>query len=369
MFCLTVLLAVAAASPEVVDLTTAPGVGTAIVCRGQGYFPVVDRTPDGRAAAVLRGGGGHLGIGGRLDLFFSDDGFIWYGKRTAVDTAADDRNPAFCVAPNGRFLLGIHHQAGYNGDGVYDPSFQLSRNMQTYSDDEGVTWSRLTNVKLGPIEGTSPYGRIVRLSDGTFLQNVYGAHSPDVPNIPAPKEGVSDYAYVVRSTDEGVTWSDPSLVAEAHNETALLQVDDGALLAAARHDGESQYLDLYRSEDLGRTWIHVVQATDNSQHPADLVNLGNDVILMLYGNRRDEAKDIRAVLSRDGGKTWDTGTHLSLTSPVGGDFGYPSGVVMGENLLVLHYWAGEGVSSYDGSKSQCRATRIPVKVILGAGKE
>ncbi|MFH1738702.1 MAG: sialidase family protein [bacterium] len=356
-----------AQSQNVVDLTQAPGVRTAIVVHGQGYFPVLDRTPDGELVVVLRGGGGHLGIGGRLDLLFSRDGLTWYGMRTAVDTAADDRNPAFGITPSGRFLLGIHHQAGYNGHGIYQPDFHLSRDIQLNSDDKGVTWSGFQPLKYEGLESTSPYGRIIRLKDGTYLQNVYGAYAPKVPNIPPPEEGIRDYSYVIRSTDEGQTWGDPSFIASNHNETALLEIKDGAILAAARSEKPQATLDLYRSTDDGRTWEYVSAATSrNGEHPADLIDLGNGTILMIYGNRHDEDEDIRGILSRDNGKTWDTETVLSLTEPVTRDFGYPSGVVLGDNLVIVHYSAGKAASSYDGSHAQCRATRIPIKAILNA---
>lgn len=353
-------------TPNVVDLTHTPGVEASVVIYGQGYFPVMDKTPDGELAVVLRGGAGHLGIGGRLDLLFSKDGLLWHGMRNAVDTAADDRNPAFGINPSGRFLLGIHHQDGYNGHGTYQSNLGLARDIQLYSDDRGVTWSDLKPLKYEGLESTSPYGRIIRLKDGTYLQNVYGAHAPKVPDMPESEKGV-DYAYVIRSTDEGQTWGDPSWIAANHNETCLLQLDNGDLLAAARCDRPKSNTDIYRSSDLGRTWTHLIAATkEDGQHPADLIDLGNDNILMIYGNRHDEKKDIRGILSRDGGKNWDTDTVLSLTEPVSGDFGYPSGVVLGDNLVIVYYWAGNPPTHYDGTRAQCRATRIPIKTILEA---
>ena len=351
-----------------IDLTTHTEVQTAIVTAGQGYFPVVDKVSDGRAVVVLRGGGGHIGIGGRLDLFFSNDGVTWFGKRTAVDTSADDRNPAFGITPTGRFLLGFHHQASYTGQGVFTRSFDLSRDMQVYSDDDGLTWSEFQNLRLGTVETTSPFGRIIRLSDGTYLQNVYGTHAPDVPGIPDPVDGVRDYAYLIRSMNEGVTWGDASLIAAGHNETSLLELQDGSILAAARDAHQGAHLDLYHSTDKGRSWQHMIKATDNSQHPADLIDLGQGAVLLIFGNRRDEERDIRGILSRDDGKTWDVANQLRLTPPVKGDFGYPSGVVLGEKLLIAYYWAGSPKTHYDGLKAECRTTLIPVKVILEAGK-
>jgi len=363
----SLLLSLIAQAAAPIDLTTHPNVQHSIVCQSQGFFPVIDKAPDGRAVVVLRGGGGHLGIGGRLDLFFSKDGLEWFGKRTAVDTSADDRNPAFGITPEGRFLLGFHHQASYTGEGIYKPSLGLVRDMQVYSDDEGLTWSKFQNLKLGTLETTSPFGRIIRLSDGTYIQNVYGSHTPGVPGIPDPSDDVSDYAYLARSTNEGTTWGDFSLIAPGHNETSLIELQDGTLLGAARDADHGAHLDLYSSTDKGRSWQHVVKATDKSQHPADLIDLGHGTILLIFGNRRDQEKDIRGMLSRDRGKTWDTSNQLRLTTPVRGDFGYPSAVVMGKKLLIVHYWAGSPRIHYDGSKAQCRATVIPVKAILEAG--
>jgi hypothetical protein len=44
-----------------------------LVAANQGYFPIALRLQDGRIAVVLRGGDGHVGIRGRLDMVFSSD--------------------------------------------------------------------------------------------------------------------------------------------------------------------------------------------------------------------------------------------------------------------------------------------------------
>ncbi|MCA9434492.1 MAG: exo-alpha-sialidase [Candidatus Omnitrophica bacterium] len=361
------LIMITQATPTA-DLTQVEGWRQNVVINGEGYFPVMDKMPDGRAVVVLRGGGGHLGIGGRLDLLFSHDGVLWHSKRTAVDTSADDRNPAFGVTPEGRLLLGIHHQASYNGHNVYTSPFSLARDLQVYSDDEGLTWSDFNHLELGEVGTHSPFGRIIRLQDGTYLQNVYGEHAPAVPGIPEATEGVRDYSYVVRSNDEGATWGEPALIAAGHNETTLLELKDGSVLAAARDDLNGAHLDLYRSEDKGRTWSFLVKATDKSQHPADLIDLCEGNVLLIFGNRRDEERDIRGILSRDGGQTWETEKQMRLTAPVTGDFGYPSAVVMDDDLLIVHYMAGEGADTYDGTKAKCFATLVPIEEILKTTK-
>jgi hypothetical protein len=55
---------------------------------------------------------------------------------------------------------------------------------------------------------------------------------------------------------------------------------------------------------------------------------------------------------------------MRFTAPVQGDFGYPSGVVMGENLLIVHYSAGPASTAYDGSKARCIASLVPIEAIL-----
>ncbi len=55
------------------DVPQPEGLKRSLVVSGQGYFPVALRLKDDRIAIVLRGGAGHLGIKGRLDMVFSSD--------------------------------------------------------------------------------------------------------------------------------------------------------------------------------------------------------------------------------------------------------------------------------------------------------
>ena len=56
---------------------------------GAGVFSVAVRLRDGRIAAVLRGGGPHLSIHGRLDMIFSSDEGETWSKPVLVDGFAD----------------------------------------------------------------------------------------------------------------------------------------------------------------------------------------------------------------------------------------------------------------------------------------
>src|SRR5881275_2248331 len=92
-----------------------PGLERSLVVQGQGYFPVALRLRDGRIAVVLRGGAGHLGIRGRLDMVFSaDEGKTWTRPTLVVDSPVDDRNPALGQARDGTLVVGYWRTANYD---------------------------------------------------------------------------------------------------------------------------------------------------------------------------------------------------------------------------------------------------------------
>lgn len=95
------------------DAPQPKGLKRSLVVSGQGYFPVALRLKDDRIAVVLRGGAGHLGINGRLDIVFSaDEGQTWSKPVVVNDSFVDDRNPAFGQAANGGLgSFGLHGHA------------------------------------------------------------------------------------------------------------------------------------------------------------------------------------------------------------------------------------------------------------------
>jgi len=351
-----------AGSTDPIDVLNFPSTEVTIAVDGQGYFPVAV-VKDKRIIVVLRDGGGHLGRGGCLDWIESTDGGkTWSEPRTIVDTPEDDRNPAVGVTASGRFMLGFHHQGSYTSEGKYDPSLDKARCTTMYSDD-GVTWSDPQPLGIEGLETTSPYGRIIGLNDGTYLMNVYGRYAGNLPVMENVPDNLRHYSYIVRSKDGGRTWSDPSLIAAGYNETGLV-MPRGRLLAAAR-SGNDGHVAVFVSADKGYTWERVAQVTEARQHPADLITLSNGWILLVFGNRQEE-KAIRGIVSKDGGKTWDTSCQVRFSKPVSGDFGYPSIVRHDGDLVLLHYWAGKAKNSYDGSDARAYATRIRESELLNA---
>jgi hypothetical protein len=314
------------------------GLERSLVVAGQGYFPVALRLRDGRIAVVLRGAAPHVGIKGRLDIVFSsDEGKTWTKPAVVVDSPADDRNPAFGQAADGTLVVGYWRTATYDDRGRYNPGLNKPVNTWvTRSADGGKTWSESAQIDVPDIGWGSPYGRILTLPDGAMLMAVYGGPV----RKPGEKAPDDDYSYLYRSTDLGKTWKRFATPGrKGFNETALVRLASGKLLAAMRtqHGGEVWLAD---SADDGKTWGAPRKLTPARVHPADLVRLPDDRVLLVTGYRVGPFGVRGLVGDKEGRFDWDRRFVLVNDAP-GGDCGYPSIVVLkGGRVLTVYYATG-----------------------------
>ncbi len=313
-----------------------------------GYFPVLQKLGDGSIGAVVEAGDFHVGERGRLDFVRSlDGGESWAAARPIEIDGPDVRNQGFVSLSDGTLVVAYVH-AGYS-NGQFDSAKGYDEVYTIRSSDYGATWSspRVANVGAIPVEGPqySPYGKMTELPDGTILMPLY------VGSRTGPRRSDS---VILRSRDNGETWGDGSLIAEGFDETALLPLASGKLIAMLRFSGDSDSrgANLWQAEspDLGYTWSEPRQITRPTQHPADLLMLESGRVLLTFGHR-SPPYGVRALISSDECETWDHDSEIVLTADsASSDCGYPSAVQLDDGKVFVAYYAYEspGPFKYNG---------------------
>lgn len=305
-----------------------------VAAKGEGYFPVMIKLRDRALGAVIRGGAGHVGLGGRLDFIRSTDGGrTWSKPVVAIDSEWDDRNPAFGQMSDGTLVLAYGESHSYRPDGEFDLAAGPYLSFLVTSSDSGQTWSQKRPFSA-PWPNASPYGKIAVCKDGTALMSIY--------QMPSNVMGI------LRSKDNGKTWGDFSPVPGSHDETLVIELPDRRLMAFTRRDGETDFgLLLSESDDKGYTWIRSRKLLKALQWPFDATLLRSGHLLLSYGSRLDRY-GAGVMLSKDLGNTWDEEHRVLLGwDSLSNDTGYPSTVQLDDGTIVTMYYAVGTATSPD----------------------
>ena len=172
-----------------------------------------------------------------------------------------------------------------------------------YSEDEGQSWVRREWAIPG-FQQAMAFSRGAMLEDGTALVPVYGVDTDG-----------NGRSMVWRSGPDGKRgWRLLPLGSHSKdlniNESAFVEVEPGRVLALSRNT--SGYFTQMWSDDGGRSWSEPLLTDIWGPHsPPHLLKLSDGRILCTYGYRR-APMGIRAVLSSDGGETWDTANTVIL---------------------------------------------------------
>jgi len=351
--------------PSGIDVRLLEGSSEVFSSRDRGYFPVVQRIRNNTAIAVIRGGAGHIGLEGRLELIRTQDcGDTWSEPRTIADSEWDDRNPSVGRSRDGTLVLSYHHQGNYDEDGRFNPPGERVSTLLKTSSDDGQNWSDPFPLSYGALNGRSPYGRMVNVGS-ELIMPIYGAS----PGKPSSKKGTN--SFILRSGDSGRTWGDLTLVSENMSETSFVNLPDGEILAVLRSAlDHPDALYSSRSNDSGYSWTEPVRITGDSEHPGDIILLSNGWLLLVFGHRHPPF-GVQGMVSTDSGRTWESGSRLIFADDrPGGDCGYPSVTVFANGrMLVMYYSAGPGRDSYDHTGSFSKAVLFTEDEMVGALKD
>lgn len=292
---------------------------------------------------------GHVDPTARGILLRSRDRGRTWGEKVVVDdetyrfSQTEDGPVAQLV--DGSLFLNLYSWAispfpvGFPTDGGRPYAYTFEGEWTLRSTDRGRTWTQRQRLKVSGLPRLAARTPVLELPDRTLLLAVYGnpAAGQDYRNA---SPGQPYHSWVIRSTDMGRTWGSPAvLAADPENkigfaEPCLLRTRRGELIAMLRTEG---YLYQSNSSDNGRTWSQPVK-TAMWGFPAHLLELRDGRILCSYGYRR-KPFGVRASISKDSGKTWDTQNEIILRNDGGThDLGYPSSVEFPDGRVLTTYW-------------------------------
>jgi hypothetical protein len=293
------------------------------IARDAGYFPRSTLTRSGALVVVYRAHAGHAGPQGDLvSIRSTDSGRTWSAPvMVAGDSTADDRNPALGTAADGTLVVAFWWRRSSPG-GTPPPVARLGF---VTSRDEGRTWSPPTWApETAAWRAYSPYGRILTLKSGQLVLPVYQGSS----------------TWLLRSNDHGRTWGELTLVARDMNETAYAVLPSGEWVAVGRDGHGTGGFSLVRwSKDGGRTWTSEgTKFLTGRRLPSDLTILPDGSLLAVHGYRTIP-RGVRAVRSRDGGRSWlpvDWVIHDRAERNT--DTGYPTVEVTRDGWIVICFY-------------------------------
>ena len=306
-------------------------------------WPNLTLMPDGSIVATIFGEPCHQLWEGSSECWISHDG----GRLWSFLSVCAPHEPGRC---RGDLAAGLTHEGafvvlcagrkfappkGRRLNRPRKPEEQGDQDALVYRSEDGCkTWTCTPGVTY-PDNVTSaiPFGDIVKLPDGRLGVSCYAM------------EENGDSAYIYFSADDGRTWGDARLMqADTCNETDLLHLGDGKLLAAGRTRPVGDTV-IFASEDCGQTWTCRGPASMPVQMPAHLLQLGDGSILLTYGVRNRGMLGVCARISEDQGQTWDaprvlfnTAVKIANTSPEGTDGGYPASVQVEDGTIVTAYY-------------------------------
>ncbi|PZF81578.1 sialidase family protein [Jiangella anatolica] len=285
-------------------------------------FPDAVRLADGTIVVAYHYADGHTKADGVVRMIRStDDGATWSDPVTVAATpGGDNRDPKLSVLRDGTVLLTVFRT---------DWSTVPERNVGTFvyrSTDGGLTFPEVTQV-----EGTQPvtaqHAPAVELPNGDVLQPLYGYG-----------------ARLARSTDGGRTFpasAEITVVADderySNAEPNVVRLPSGELVMQIRRRdnvfaAESESM-LVRSFDDGRTWT-TPEPTGLPASSAHLLLTTDGSVLMTYGNSAQPGRPTYGALIEDPSGPWTDHETLPLYNSGWEDQANPTSVELTDGSFL-----------------------------------
>lgn len=222
------------------------------------------------------------------------------------------RIPAIVTAPNGDLIASIDERVPGCGDLKWSKDINI---IVRRSSDNGKTWSEIETVVDFPYgkSASDPSMIVDTVTNEIFLFYNY---------MDLDTEKDIYYLHVVKSADNGKTWSEPTDITsqiakpEWHKDFKFITSGRGIQTKAGKllHTmvNLNSGLHVFGSDDHGKTWYFIdvpIQPADESK----IIELVDGTLMI---NARVNGKGLRYVhTSTDEGQTWETNAAPELIDP------------------------------------------------------
>ena len=217
----------------------------------------------------------------------------------------------------------IDHRNGY---AVWDPdsqAFHHNRLAVIYSDDNGKTWQGTDqNIDFSPFQWAIPNSPFIERADGVVVLPIWGCMNAEDGFQRLDSNGL------IRSTDGGKTWGNPSIIAydkehrrSCYNEGGIAVMDDDVWVIFMRTE--------YRDVGNEGAWMSRSVSTDggNTWSSPELCFIGGVPVVVAL-------PDGGIAVGASGGLhfTYDLGRTWTRVSPEGG---YVNPILLDENTMLV----------------------------------
>ena len=246
--------------------------------------------------------------------------------------------------------------------------------LVTYSSDEGATWTSPQLIQSNPSKVPLCVPDLIQLADGSILVG-YNPR-PSAPYTEDRKYGMR----VLRSTDNGQSWSDPIFVYDAsHNaadgcwEPSFVQLPSGEIHLYFANEGpfttsNEQEISLCRSYDGGLTWTDKERVCFREGHrdgmPVGIITDSNEIVVIVEDNGWQH--DFRATTVRcsveDNWKDW-VGINTSKRNMI---FSSDNANYISAAPYLRKLKTGETVASWQGNHDRPQYTDMSNEVMYAA---
>lgn len=264
--------------------------------------------------------------GGRcMATFSSDNGRTWSQPKTIVDLRMDDSPKGLLLCQDGTLLCFINVQASWYG--YSKAPAELAHFLDGLNTQQCVIRSTDNGKTWSePYYFYSP-GKFYERSHAQAIQLPDGAILwPTYSNDQGSQGRL--FGAIRRSDDSGKTWQ---LISTIHrkdknvDESAIVRLSDGQLILVCRPDGGT-----FHSRDDGYNWSQIGQVVKNGSPKFKapwMTTLEDDTIVCVATH-----SNLRVFLSTDRGYSWTDPIPLDTSC-----YGYPGGYKLEDESIIISY--------------------------------